>query len=182
MAKFEHHIHEDKTDEWATPNSFVRPLSDAVGGFDLDPASGAEPEPHADTTYTKEDDGLEQEWFGNVFLNPPFSNKERWLEKTLQETNSGNADLVVTVLPVDTSTRWFHNYVTDAICHSFIGPGRQDFDRRGKATGSGNPSFAVMVVVFGDRVPKELLGCLNRKGVVFYNRSLYKESHQARFG
>lgn len=181
MSKLEISDPGERSDEWATPKEFIRPLADCVGGFDLDPASGAEPEPHADVVYTKQEDGLSQEWFGNVWLNPPFSDKEEWLRKTLNEVNANNADLAVVLLPCDTSTKWFHNYVTQAICHCFIGPGRQEFDRRSKAEGDGSPSFAILVAIFGDKVPKELLGYLNRRGTVFYNRSLYKESQQVRF-
>jgi phage N-6-adenine-methyltransferase len=181
MPTFTEDEYEDSTDEYATPKSFLRPLADAVGGFDLDPCSGAEADPHADETYTKEDDGLTQPWFGTVFCNPPFSEKTEWLQKAIEETNEDNADLVVMVLPVDTSTRWFHNYVTQSAAVGFIGPGRQDFDRRGDAEADGNPSFAVMIPVFGREIPPELLGYLNTRGVVYHNRALYTESTQVRF-
>lgn len=179
MAIFEQHVHDNKTDEWATPKGFIRPLAEAVGGFDLDPCSGAEDKPHAENVYTVEDDGLAQEWFGAVWVNPPFSDKAKWIQKAIEETNRGNADLVVVLLPVDTSTEWFHDLVSNAVVHAFIGPGRQDFDRRSKEPAGGNPSFAIMLAVFGEHAPKELLGYLSRKGIVFYNRSLWKEQNQA---
>ena len=179
--RLEHEFHEDESDEWATPKEFVRPLDNAVGGFDLDPASGAEPEPHADETYTKEDNGLEREWFGNVFLNPPFSNKNDWVEKAINEINAGNADLVLTVLPCDTSTTWFHKMVQNAPIHCFIGPGRQEFDRRSSAGNNGSPAFPVLIAVFGNKLPKQLLGVLNKRGVVYWNDSLYTECKQVRF-
>jgi phage N-6-adenine-methyltransferase len=175
------HVHDDKTDEWATPKSFVRPLADAVGGFDLDPASGAEAEPHAAKVYTEEDDGLSQPWHGAVFLNPPFSEKADWIQKAIAEVNEGRADLVVTVLPCDTSTTWFHDMVSEAPIHCFIGPGRQEFDRRGDEPGGTAPSFAVLVAVFGEEMPKELLGVLSTRGIVYYNRSLYRETNQMTF-
>lgn len=174
--------YENKSDEWATPKSLVRPLSDAVGGFDLDPASGAERTPHAPNVYTKEDDGLTQQWFGNVFVNPPFSDKVKWIEKAMSEVNGGNADLVVMVLPVDTSTAWYHDLVTQAPVVCFVGPGRMDFDRRSQGhVNEGNPSFAVMLVAFGDRIPAELLGFFGTRGVVYYHRALHQESQQVRF-
>lgn len=180
MAVFEEHILKNKTDEWATPTSLTRPLSDAVGGFDLDPASGAEDEPHAENVYTEDDDGLSQEWFGRVFCNPPFSDKVDWIEKAISEVNGGNAELVVMVLPVDTSTRWYHNLVTaEATAVCFMGPGRVDFERReGNAKSRGSPSFAVMLAVFGDIASPSLLGFLNTRGVVYFNRGLYRETKQ----
>jgi DNA N-6-adenine-methyltransferase (Dam). len=59
--------------EYATPPEIWRPLSRAVGGFDLDAASGAESTPIAPDRLTKDDDGLTQPWHGNVWLNPPWS-------------------------------------------------------------------------------------------------------------
>lgn len=177
MALFKEENYENKTDEWATPDSLIRPLSSAVGGFDLDPCSGAEETPHADKTYTAADGGLKQPWTGTVFCNPPFSAKADWIEKAVDETENGGADLVVMILPVDTSTEWFHDLVAHSVAVCFMGPGRVDFDRRDKAGGQ-QPNFATMIAVFGDVVPAELLGFLNTRGIVYFHRALYRESQQ----
>lgn len=177
MATWGADTRKPETDEYGTPKSLIRPLADAVGGFDLDPCSGAEETPHAEETYTTQDDGLTQAWYGRVFCNPPFSEKIAWLEKTIDETQNGDTELIVMVLPVDTSTGWFHNLVTQSIAVCFMGPGRLDFDRRDKPNGK-RPNFAVMLAVFGDRLPPELLGFLNTRGVVYYHRALYKEAQQ----
>ena len=63
----------DESDEWATPPSLLRPLDEAVGGFDLDPCSGAEERSIAPETYTESDDGLSKLWHGRVWVNPPYS-------------------------------------------------------------------------------------------------------------
>lgn len=59
------------SDEWYTPLSIVNSL----GEFDLDPC--APPPPiiwkTAKESYNKYDDGLSREWFGRVWLNPPYS-------------------------------------------------------------------------------------------------------------
>lgn len=58
------------SDEYYTPKHII----EALGHFDLDPATPENPRWRtADMMYTKEDDGLKQEWFGRVFLNPPYS-------------------------------------------------------------------------------------------------------------
>ena len=51
------------TDEWYTPSWIV----DALGTFDLDPCSPANP-PHkiAEKIYTEQDDGIVQPWTGRV--------------------------------------------------------------------------------------------------------------------
>lgn len=106
-----------ETDEWATPPEFVRPLADALGGFDLDPCSGAEKSPIASETYTAEDDGLAQPWHGNVWLNPPYSELGVWLRKTLREMDRGYVECVIALVKGDTSTDWYQRYaiLADAI-------------------------------------------------------------------
>lgn len=52
-------------------------------------------------------DGLKESWYGDVWLNPPYSNKREWLKKALHETKSGNCTSVTMLLPCDTSTEFF---------------------------------------------------------------------------
>lgn len=58
------------TDEWYTPIEIINSL----GEFDLDPCAPVRPLwPTARVMYNKNDDGLTKEWFGRVWLNPPYS-------------------------------------------------------------------------------------------------------------
>lgn len=58
------------SDEYYTPKEII----EALGHFDLDPASPKNPRwCTADVMFTKEDDGLKKTWTGRVFLNPPYS-------------------------------------------------------------------------------------------------------------
>ena len=60
----------NSTDEWYTPKEII----DALGKFDLDPCAPVHPLwKTADVMYNKDNDGLRQEWFGRVWLNPPYS-------------------------------------------------------------------------------------------------------------
>ena len=159
--------------EYATPPEIWRPLSRAVGGFDLDAASGAESTPIAPDRLTKEDDGLTQPWHGNVWLNPPWSTngngsaKDDWLRKVHNEINRDVVDRVVVILPVDTSTHWFHDYVLDANAVCFVGPGRISFEG-----GDRNPSFSLLIAVYGP-VNDELADALNTLGATIRGRSIY---------
>jgi len=179
MAWFDQQAYENKSDEWATPQSFIRPLKEAVNGFDLDPAAGAEAEPIAEERYTEEDDGLSHKWFGTVWLNPPFSNKVDWLKKAVKEVNVGRVDTVVCLLPVDTSTRWFHDWFSkNAALICFIGPGRMDFDRRGEPGDNGSPNFAVMTVVIGEIPNEDTVEFLQSRGVVYQGGKLRQKDKQ----
>jgi len=171
MSLFSHEFHEDSSDEFGTPGEFHRPIAAAVGGFDLDPASGAEDQPLASTRYTKDDDGLSQEWFGKVWLNPPFSAKEEWVRKALNEMNAGHVELAVVLLPVDTSTQWFHDYIVEADALCFV-EGRLSF-----VGGDRNPNFGVMLAAFGE-VPSDLLDVFDRKGTVFESSDRHQRTRQ----
>ncbi len=65
--------------EWLTPPELVIQL----GEFDLDPCSPINaPFLHAKNNFTISDDGLSKDWFGRVYLNPPYGRgMELWLEK-----------------------------------------------------------------------------------------------------
>lgn len=73
------------TNEWLTPQYVISSL----GKFDLDPcAPVVRPWPTADNHYTILDNGLDKEWFGRVWLNPPYGNEmKEWLIKMSEHGN-----------------------------------------------------------------------------------------------
>ena len=85
------HNQEVSSDEWYTPKWLIEDL----GPFDLDPCAPVNP-PYeiAPLAYTKEQDGLAQEWPATafVFMNPPYSRPllRPFVEK-LAEHNNGIA-------------------------------------------------------------------------------------------
>ena len=78
--------YETTTDDYYTPAW----IFDAMGiRFDLDPASppgGVDYIPAA-RFLTKADDGLNAEWAGKVWLNPPFSEMSPWARKWIVHGN-----------------------------------------------------------------------------------------------
>lgn len=158
----------DTSDGYATKPELWRPIADAVGGFDVDPASGAESEHIATTVYTEEDDGLQQEWNGTVWLNPPFSEKLAFFRKAVNEHTRGNADLLVAIAPVDTSTQWFQNWFSRAGLLCWL-EGRDWYEAQG------SPSFNTVVGVFGEP-PQELIETLARKGTLTEPRETHTQA------
>ncbi len=66
------------TDEWLTPPGLLQRL----GPFDLDPCSPVQrPWDTARRHYSALDNGLHQPWEGRVWLNPPYSTAEAWLQR-----------------------------------------------------------------------------------------------------
>ena len=60
----------NSSDEWYTPKSLI----DSLGTFDLDPCAPMKPLwKTAKVMFNKDEDGLSKDWFGRVWLNPPYS-------------------------------------------------------------------------------------------------------------
>ncbi len=176
------HEQDPDDNEYATPPKIWRPLNRAVDGFDTDPCSGAEPTPIAPVRYTKEDDGLRQAWEGAVWMNPPWSSngdgsaKEDWLRKARNEAARETVDVVVGILPVDTSAHWWHDHImrADAVC--LVGPGRIKFPGEDR-----NPSFSLVVFAFG-AVDGELLDAMDCLGSVLVDGTRHDPAPQATLG
>ncbi|PSQ59078.1 hypothetical protein BRD18_04245 [Halobacteriales archaeon SW_7_71_33] len=113
----EYYADSDVGGEFATPEWLWRPLAHAVGGFDLDPASGVEATPIADKRYTGPPDGtdgLAAEWHGRVWLNPPYGRglNRDWGETALAECRSGRVTSLTALVPLSSGTEWFHETYT----------------------------------------------------------------------
>lgn len=103
-------MYSSKTDQWSTPQDFYQSLDDEFH-FDLDPCADAT-NYKCDTYFTKEEDGLLQDWGGHrVFCNPPYGKAiSAWVEKCYEEGQKDNT-LVVMLIPARTDTRYFHDFI-----------------------------------------------------------------------
>lgn len=74
------------TDEWYTPMEVIG----ALGDFDTDPCAPIKPLwGTAKVMYNRNDDGLTKEWFGRVWLNPPYSRPliEKFVRRMAEHNN-----------------------------------------------------------------------------------------------
>ncbi len=101
------------SDEWYTPSDIVGRVKSALGGeIDLDPCAEEEKKGvpakgvPAKNYYTKDDDGLSQEWRGRVFMNPPYSEADRWVAKLVEEYEEGCTTAAVVLVPNRSDTAW----------------------------------------------------------------------------
>ena len=130
-----------KTNEWGTPQSLFDEL-DREFCFTLDPCSTHE-NAKCKKHYTSEDNGLAQDWTGEVvFCNPPYGREiPKWVEKAA----TSNATTVM-LIPARTDTRYFHNYIYGKAEVRFL-RGRVRFERAPGEPGDAAP-FPSMIVVF----------------------------------
>lgn len=97
------------SNEWQTPRSLFDELNKEFN-FTLDPCSTHENH-KCEKYYTKEDDGLSKNWFGEVvFVNPPYGKQiGTWVKKCYEEYLKGTK--VVMLIPSRTDTKFFHQYI-----------------------------------------------------------------------
>jgi len=132
----------DRTDVWLTP----RPILDALGEFDLDPCAPAvQPWPTARATYTEEDDGLAQPWFGRVWLNPPYSRPllGRFMRRMAEHDHG------VALIFARTETADFFGSVWERAAGLLFLRGRLTFHHADGTTGVGNAGAPSVLCAYG---------------------------------
>lgn len=74
MGNKPHVANNSGSNEWYTPAPIIEAARDVMGSIDLDPASCelANQTVKAVKYYSVETNGLRHEWYGNVWLNPPY--------------------------------------------------------------------------------------------------------------
>lgn len=127
------------SDEWATPKKIYDALNSEFE-FSLDPCSTKDNH-KCPTYFTKEQDGLLQNWGGyRVYCNPPYGRQiYKWVEKAYNENKKGV--FVVLLLPARTDTKWFHEFIYNKHEIRFI-KGRLKFN-----DGKNSAPFPSMVVI-----------------------------------
>jgi hypothetical protein len=108
--------------EWYTPKEYADAVHEVMGFIDTDPCSCevANEVVRAETYYSAEQDGLQQEWHGCVYVNPPYGDGtvEEFAVKLLLELDAGRATQAIFLVNNCTETRWFQTLVchASAIC------------------------------------------------------------------
>ena len=146
-------------EEWYTPTHILERVHNVMGGIDLDPASNpiANEYVKADKFFTKEDNGLEQEWYGRVFINPPFTADviNNFTDKLISEYENGNVTEAIILVESSNQPLWFSPLVekssacymhTDRSGRLYYWNPNKDEDQRGQSRG--------YLFYFGDNIDK----------------------------
>jgi phage N-6-adenine-methyltransferase len=137
--------------EWHTPPEHVERARRVLGGIDLDPASNAHAQEivQAAQFFTKDEDGLKQQWAGRVFLNPPYAQPtmEQFVDKLLAEVQSGRVSAAILLINSFTGTKWFCRAAKAAAAICFT-TGRIRFESPDGDLAS--PALGQLFFYFGD--------------------------------
>jgi hypothetical protein len=140
------------TDEWYTPKH----VFEALGAqFDLDVASpGLDVTPWipAKNCYMADQDGLTVNWFGFVWMNPPFGARNGiapWLQKFFDHGNG------IALTPDRTSAPWWQEYAPKADGILFVSPKLKFIGSDGRPGTS--PAQGTTLMAAGSRAARYLL-------------------------
>ena len=131
---------------WETPVWLAKALTEAVGGFDVDPCAATSDQRRARVKakflLTEADDGLSVPWAGRCFVNPPYSGRTaRWVRKCLDEARRGC--VVVALIAARPDSNYWHRFIAGQ-ADVFMLRGRLKF-----GDGKNAAPFASCVVVWG---------------------------------
>lgn len=142
-----------ESNEYYTPPRYIDVVRTLMGKIDVDPASNIEANNvvQAATFYSLPDDGLQYDWRGRVFLNPPYgyhessdSNQERWTRQLIEQYQSGITTEAVLLVNAVTDRSWFQPLWHYPICFT---DHRIRFYRPGGEPGT--PVIGSVFVYFG---------------------------------
>lgn len=134
-----------QSDDWYTPAY----IFDALGEvFDLDVAAPYSGPRHVPAKYWLHEarNGLECDWRGFVWMNPPFGNqstKRKWLTKFFDHRNG------IALMPDRTSAPWFQEAAAKADLILWVSP-KVKFERPDGTVG-GSPGTGTVLFAAGNR-------------------------------
>lgn len=104
--------------EWYTPQEFVDAAREVMGVIHIDPCSckAANSVVRAETFYDESDNGLSKEWYGSVFINPPYGDGtvNEFAAKLLAELAAGRTVQAIFLANNCTETKWFQSLISQA--------------------------------------------------------------------
>jgi phage N-6-adenine-methyltransferase len=113
------------SNEWYTPPQYLEAVREVFGQIDLDPASCVEANTTVQATefFSKEDDGLAGDWFGRVFLNPPYGKTKEhrslaaaFCNKAIDEFAAGKLEACIILVNSLHSQSWQAPLYDHVIC------------------------------------------------------------------
>jgi DNA N-6-adenine-methyltransferase (Dam) len=151
--------------EWYTPPRYIDLARQLMGRIDLDPASNplANNVVQAERFFTEDRDGLNGEWRGRVWLNPPYGNRcPLFVAKLQDEYESGRVtEAILLVNAYSTETRWFQPLLRRPICFT---DHRINFYRP-SGTASSGATHGSAFVYFGAR-EREFIATFRTLGAI----------------
>lgn len=132
--------HNSGKNEWYTPTEFIESARRAMGSIDCDPASSgvANKRVGAVVFFDAKQDGLKQEWKGNIWMNPPYAQPliSKFSAAVVEKFRAGEIKQACVLVNNATETGWFQGMLASASAVCFV-KGRIKFlDPKGNPGGA----------------------------------------------
>jgi DNA N-6-adenine-methyltransferase (Dam) len=136
-----------------TPAQYIEAARQVLGEIDLDPATSEQAQQTVRAAQYFTNQGLEQEWHGRVWLNPPYHRDlaPKFVQKLVDEIEAGRVTAAIMLTNNCTDTDWFDvaHAACAAICFTH---GRIKFTQPNGAKVL--PTQGQAFFYFGDDVPR----------------------------
>jgi hypothetical protein len=150
-------VQQSLSNEHYTPKRYIEATRAVLGEIDLDPASCEEANRivEAKKFFSVEDDGLEQEWGGRIFLNPPYGGLAgKFIEKLCASYREGKVSAAIALVNAHcTDTTWFKPLWDGCLCFTdhrinFVGDGTRSGSTHGSVFIYFGPEQAKFIETF----------------------------------
>ena len=160
----------DRNENWATPRILMSWIKENLGWEPTLDAAATVGNTKAAVFYNKQQDGLRQNWFGHVWVNPPYGRSiSDWVEKAAEQIQRRNVKSIMMLLPARVDTKWFHEIVVPNAWMVYLVKGRISFDLKYTGGESSAAPFPSMLVYYRKhrlqetgirtiQIPKEMRG------------------------
>jgi phage N-6-adenine-methyltransferase len=140
--------------EWYTPRPIIEQARQVLGVIELDPASSdkAQEVVQAKQYFTRHNSGLDKQWQGNLWMNPPYAQPliSQFATKLVESVKAESVTEGIVLVNNATETAWFQQMLAEATAVCFI-KGRLKFiDTQGNPSGA--PLQGQALLYFGSNV------------------------------
>mgnify|MGYP002762862242 CR=1 FL=1 len=140
-------VQKSKKDIWQTPSELWKPINER-DQITLDPCAGSETN-IGEVNHTKEDNGLQKDWNGTVWMNPPFSQKQDWMQKAREEL--ANCETIYIVTPDSTDVKsWWHGELSEFCEWVWFSEGRINYVDPKDGEQKSGVSFGTSINIAGE--------------------------------
>lgn len=137
--------------EWDTPPEYIEAAREVMGSIDCDPASSDKANEIVKATvyYTKETNGLDKEWKGNVWMNPPYSQPliDDFSQALVRKFEEGEIADACVLINNATETEWLQRMIKHASYVCLVKKRIKFIDKDGNPSGA--PLQGQVILYFG---------------------------------
>tara|TARA_R110000822_G_C15238824_1_gene486123 strand:- start:46 stop:573 length:528 start_codon:yes stop_codon:yes gene_type:complete len=136
---------------WGTPSKFMEYMKTHIHFVpDLDAAASFENK-KANRYFSELDNSLDKDWFGKVWLNPPFGKVllPKFLDKCNEQIQRDEVEEIFVLIPARTDTKWFHEKVMKGAKYIYLIKGRFNFESPYSTDGANAPFPSMLVHYVG---------------------------------